>query len=63
MMSSPSPNPSKPNVLSGVTCPSASLCWAIRYTNPTNFSGSLTEKWERHQVGGRAHADLQAPAN
>src|SRR5579863_3728890 len=45
IVSSPSPNPSKPNVLSGVACPSASLCWAVGYTFPTDFTGSLTEKW------------------
>jgi hypothetical protein len=45
IVSSPSPNPAKPNVLSGVSCASASLCWAVGYDFPTNYSGSLTEKW------------------
>lgn len=44
-MSSPSPNPAKPNVLTGLACPSASDCWAVGNTFPTNFSGSLTERW------------------
>ena len=41
----PSPNPGKPDTLTGVSCPSASLCWAVGYTFPTNFTGTLTEKW------------------
>jgi hypothetical protein len=43
--STPSPNPGKPDTLTGVSCPSASLCWAVGYTFPTNFTGTLTEKW------------------
>jgi hypothetical protein len=43
--SSPSPNPAKPNLLTGVSCPSTSLCWAVGYYFPTNFTGTLTEKW------------------
>jgi hypothetical protein len=43
--SSPSPHPAKPNVLSGVACPSARECWAAGYSFPTNFTGSLTERW------------------
>jgi hypothetical protein len=45
IVSSPSPDPSKPNILSGLACPSASTCWAVGYTFPTNYAGSLTEKW------------------
>jgi hypothetical protein len=42
---SPSPNPAKPEVLSGLACPSAKDCWAVGFYFPTNFSGSLTERW------------------
>ena len=45
IVSSPSPDPGKPNILSGVSCASASLCWAVGYDFPTDFTGSLTEKW------------------
>jgi hypothetical protein len=45
IVSSPSPVPGKPNVLSGIACPATSECWAVGYYFPTNFSGSLTEKW------------------
>ncbi len=40
-----SPKPSKPEVLSGVACVPASGCWAVGFDFPTNFTGSLTEKW------------------
>jgi hypothetical protein len=42
---SPSPHPAKPNVLSGIACPGARECWAVGYTFPTNFTGSLTARW------------------
>jgi hypothetical protein len=45
IVSSPSPNPAKPNFLTGVACPSAKDCWAVGETFPTNFGGSLTERW------------------
>jgi hypothetical protein len=45
IVSSPSPNPSKPEALTGLACPSASDCWAVGSYFPTNFSGSLTERW------------------
>jgi hypothetical protein len=43
--SSPSPDSSKPDVLSGITCASASACWAVGYDFPSSDSGSLTEEW------------------
>jgi hypothetical protein len=45
IVSSPSPHPGDPNILSGLACASASLCFAVGYDFPTDFSGSLTEKW------------------
>jgi hypothetical protein len=45
IVSSPSPNPAKPEVLSGLACLSAKDCWAVGFYFPTNFSGSLTERW------------------
>ncbi len=41
-----SPNPSATyDVLTGVTCPSASQCWAVGYTNNGNASQTLIELW------------------
>jgi hypothetical protein len=45
IVSSPSPSAAKPDVLSGVTCGSASQCWAVGYWFPGTDSGSLTEEW------------------
>jgi hypothetical protein len=42
---SPNPNPARPNVLTGMACPAAGSCWAVGYFFPTDFSGTLTEKW------------------
>jgi hypothetical protein len=42
---SPSPNPAKPNVLTGIACPATSECWAVGSFFPTDYNGSLTEKW------------------
>jgi hypothetical protein len=42
---SASPNPAKPEVLSGVACPSAKNCWAVGNYFPAKYSGSLTERW------------------
>jgi hypothetical protein len=42
---SPSPDNTKPDVLSGVTCGSATECWAVGYYFPGSLTGSLTEKW------------------
>jgi hypothetical protein len=46
IVSSPSPNSSKPDDLSGIACGSASECWAVGYTFPGSDSGSLTEEWK-----------------
>src|SRR6266404_4810463 len=43
-----SPNPSGGGLLTGVTCASASNCWAVGYTNPTPGGGihqTLIEQW------------------
>ena len=44
IVSSPSPDSSKPDVLSGVTCAAASACWAVGYDFPSSDTGSLTEE-------------------
>jgi hypothetical protein len=43
VVSSPSPNPV--SLLLGVTCPSASRCWAVGFTNPGSAGGPLAERW------------------
>jgi hypothetical protein len=44
--------------ISGIACPSASLCWAVGYTFPSNFAGGLTAKWN-----GSAWSVVTTPAS
>jgi hypothetical protein len=42
---SPSPHPSKPNVLSGVSCPSTTLCWAAGESIAGSATSPVVEQW------------------
>jgi len=45
MISSPDTSPAKSNVLLGVTCVSATDCWAVGYAEGTSTFGGLVEQW------------------
>ncbi len=40
-----SPNPNSVSLLLGVTCPSASRCWAVGFTVPGTAGATLAERW------------------
>jgi hypothetical protein len=40
-----SPNPNTDDLLFGVTCPSASRCWAVGFTTSGTTGGTLAERW------------------
>jgi hypothetical protein len=40
-----SPNPNTDDLLFGVTCPSASQCWAVGFTSSGSTGGTLAERW------------------
>ena len=47
IVSSPNPGTSPYNFLSGVTCTSASQCWAVGYyVNGSGFGQTLIEQWD-----------------